>query len=199
MTALRVSPSGPLAGNGSGGTFDPGVGARLRLAEANCTIGGTGGLIPTAPSVIGPNGIGGANPIFLGLSGVQAGRHYRATVLCDVDNPSTNVVGEVQLYIETSTDQVTWTEQASNTHRVNSTEVAPAVVIGRQIRCDLPLTSGAALGVTSTPGAGSPNLFVRARIGASSGGGVVEMYTPVTPGGDLKSVGSFLLQFEECL
>src|ERR1700749_2812495 len=111
-TAIRLSPSGPVITNGTPqGPFQPGNGARLRLAEATSTISATGNTIPTAPAVIGFTL--GANPAIVpALSAPNDGLFYRATVSCDVSNPSTNVIGEVQLYIETRVDGGTpWPQQ----------------------------------------------------------------------------------------
>lgn len=192
--AVRLSPSGPNLTNASGGAFNPGPGARLRLVEGSTTIAaGTAGIIPTALAVVGPV-IGSGAPLLLVLNAPSPSLKYRATVLCDVINPSTNVLGEVQLYLETSVDNVTFTEFCSNTHIVNSSEVAPAVPLSRQIRLDLQLVAGSVLGVTSA----TPNLFVRAKVSATSGGGIVLVSSLPTPGGDTKSVGTVLLQFEEC-
>lgn len=197
--AVRLSPSGPILSNANNAPYVPGPGARLRLVEAQGTLGtGTLGLIPTAPAIVSlASGIGVAPATTVALLVPNPGLNYRATVKCDVQNPSTNVLGEVQLYIETSEDGVTFTERASNTHIINSTEVAPAVPLARQISLELALTLGANIGVTGAPQ--SPTLVVRAKIGATSGGGILQLLSPVTPGGDLKSVGTFLLQLEECL
>jgi hypothetical protein len=197
--AIRLSPSGPVVGNAGGAPFMPGPGARLRLVEQGFLVptAAAANVIPTAPGVLGPAGIGVGNGQNLILSVPNPALNYRATILCDVSNPSTNVLGEVQLYLEVSTDGgVTYVERASNTHLVNSTEVAPAAPLGRQIRLDLQLTAGLTLGV---PAAAPPAMFVRAKIGASSGGGTVTVLSLATPGGDLKSVGTALLQLEECL
>lgn len=192
--ALRISPSGPIVQNGSGGQFKPSNGARLRLVEATTTVSGTS-VIPTAPTPISSS-LGTLPGLTVALSKPDKNLSYRARIECDVVNPSTNVVGEVELYIETSTDGgVTWVEQSSNTHVANSTEVAPAVPTGRAIALTLPLTPGVGLGLTGT----EQTLVVRAKIGASSGGGVLVLSSAATPGGDLKSQGTILLQLEECL
>lgn len=192
MTALRQSPSGPVIANSNGGTFNPGPGAMLRLVEAQTTAGGSN-VIPTAPAQLA--GAIGDPGFLVALNAPQVGLEYRATVKCDVLNPSTNVLGEVQLYLETSTDNVTWTERASNTHIVNPTGIAASDPLAREISLELTLKTGSALGVTSSPASGS--LFVRAKIGASSGGAVLQVSSSTTPGGDTKSVGTVYLGLSE--
>jgi len=192
MKGIRLSPSGPVLANGAGAGFNPGTGARLRLNEAQTTVGNSN-VIPTAPTPIG-NALG-STFIECVMPLPDPGLEYRATVVCDVENPSTNVAGQVELYVETSVDGgTTWSEQASNSHRVNSTEVAPAVPLARTVRLDMPLTFGSTLGVT----AGTTALLMRCKIGASSGGNVLLLSSPVTPGGDLKSKGTVYFGFEEC-
>lgn len=197
---IRLAPSGPVLSNAGGAPFIPGPGARLRLVEQGflVTTAAAANVIPTAPGVLGPAGVGVGNGQNLILAIPNPLLNYRASILCDVSNPSTNVVGEVQLYLEVSTDGgVTYVERASNTHLVFSPQAAPAAPAARQIRLDLQLTAGLTLGV---PASGAPPaMFVRAKIGASSGGGTVTVLSLATPGGDLKSVGTALIQLEECL
>lgn len=182
--ALRLSPSGPVITNVVGAPLKFGSGARLRLVESTSTCG-AGNTIPTVPAIL-------ANPIGTGtvsasLVGPSPGLAYRATVLCDVMNPTTNVTQQVELYIDTSPDGVTWTERASNSHVV-------AAGTARMIRLDLPLSSGASNGVT----AGDGSLNFRCRIGASTGGGSAVVSAPVTPGAPAgSSKGTILQTFEE--
>lgn len=184
--AIRLSPSGPVIQNANGGTMVPGPGARLRLVEASCTIGGSL-AISTVPQVIGPQ-LGNGLTLSLPLPLPQAGLEYRVTALIDVFNLSTNVTGSCELFIDTSPDNVTWTEQASNSHFVGFSG-------GRQVRCDMKLKAGSLIGVT----AGATGLNVRARIGASAGNPNILAESASTPGSAATSVGSFLLQLEECL
>ncbi len=191
-TAIRQSPSGPVVANTANGPYKPGVGARLRLVEATSTVGD--GVIPTAvdyPSaaLIGP-AIGSGAPLSVTLPAVDTRLNYRATVLCDVVNPSTNVAGRVQLFLEGSWDAgATWHELASNAHAV-----LPCAAGGsaRQIRCDLPLSTGGSQGFVS-----GADLTVRARVGAQAGGNA-NMYVSAPAVGDGASRGSVLLQLEEC-
>lgn len=186
--AIRLSPSGPNISNANGGELTPGTGMMLRLAEASTTLNGAG-QIPTAPTVLGTT-LGSSQGLGLALNNPDPNLNYRASVLCEVANGSTNVPGEVQLFLETSVDGGTsWTEQVSNTHTVNSTEVAPGVTLARLIRLDMTQRLGSGLGVTAATKA-SGSLQVRARIGATSGGGVVSVVSAVTPGGDTQSVGT---------
>ncbi len=183
--AIRLSPSGPVIANSGGGPFAPGPGASLRLVEAQCTIGGSL-AIPTVPVVIGPTlGV----PGFLDVLALpNAALNYRATVLLDVLNGTTNAQASVELYLDSSTDGVTFNEIASNSHLIGQNSV-------RQIRLDQKLTSGVNFGII----AGQGSLYLRARIGAST-----QTYpnvlaeSAVTPGGDAHGVGTVLMQLEEC-
>src|SRR6187549_359038 len=67
MTAIRLSPSGPVIGNTEGGPLSFGPGARLRLSEANSVMGGSLAL-PTVPDVISPDGFGDIDAIVLTLT-----------------------------------------------------------------------------------------------------------------------------------
>jgi hypothetical protein len=194
-TAIRLSPSGPVITNPAGAPLAPGTGARLRLAEASTTIGTTN-VIPTAANLaaapyIGPGGLGvaGGPALIASLPNPSQSANYRMTALLDVRNPSTNVNGVVQLYLATSWDNgVTWHEQASNQHQVAG---EPTAGNERQMRIDQTLISGAALGMTP----GAPSLQVRAHIGATVGGNVLQL--PSGDTGDGASRGAFLLQLEE--
>ena len=163
--ALRLSPSGPVVTNAAGGSYLPVPGSSLRLVEGTTTVGGSN-VIPTAANYAASVTLGlalGGPALTETLTGPQRGLNYRATVLCDVPNPSTNGAGEVQLYLETSVDGgVTWLEQASNTHLV---EPSTAGGTARQIRLDMTLRQGAVCAVPATPNA-SNSLQIRARIGA---------------------------------
>ncbi len=185
---IRLSPSGPVIANAAGGPFAPGPGARVRLVEATTTIAGTSGvlLIPSTPTEIA-NPPGTTN-FRVQLPDPNSALEYRATIICDVLNPTTNANASVELYIDTSSDAgSTWHEQVSNSHLVGFSGA-------RQIRCDMPLRPGANVNAVS----GAPAVLVRARIGASSGGGVVMIESAGTPG-QVDGVGTCLLQLEECL
>jgi hypothetical protein len=163
------------------------TGARLRLVEAT-TTSINANTIPTVPAVIG-NPIGSATFPPLALQHPDPAKNYRATVVCDVYNPTTNVAAQVELYLDTSQDAgATWQEQASNSHIVGFST-------SRQIRLDLPMRPGSSFPVA----AGAAALQLRCRIGASTNGGNVVLYGPLTPGGDTAGVGCVDLQFEELL
>lgn len=182
---VRLSPSGPNIVNSDGGPFDPGHGARIRLVEASTTITGTI-TIPTTPTELG-NPMGGTAYRLL-LDAPDPGHYFRVTTLVDVLNPTTNANAAVELYVDLSTDGASWTEYASNSHLIGFSGA-------RQIRCDMKLKLGSAVGVQ----AGQANMYVRTRIGASSGGGVVLVESSATPGDTaILSVGSALMQLEEC-
>ncbi len=188
--AIRLSPSGPNIANANGGPFTPGAGAQLRLVEATTTCAGTV-AIPTVPTQIARL-LGGTN--FAVNMGVAAGgnaptpsHQYRATVLLDVYNPTTNAAAEVQLYLDMSTDNATWREVANNDHLVGFSGT-------KQIRLDAPLQYGSIYGVLPA----DQNLYLRARIGATSGGGIVLVDSAATVGDALHNQGTVLLQLTEC-
>jgi hypothetical protein len=188
--AVRLSPSGPVIANANGGPFNPGPGAQLRLVEATTTCAGSL-AIPTVPTQIA-RVLGGTNfAVNLGVASgghaPYAGNQYRATVLLDVYNPTTNALAEVQLYLDMSTDNATWREVANNDHLVGFSGT-------KQIRLDAPLQYGSIYGVGTT----DQNLYLRARIGASSNGNVVLVDSAATAGDATNNKGTVLLQLTEC-
>ena len=183
--SIRVPPSGPFILNGQGVNLVFGIGARLRLTEATVTCG-AGNTIPTVPAIVG--NVIGSGTFGVSLANPDPGLRYRATIVADVYNPTTNVLGSCELYWDASRDGATnWVEVASNSHSIGFSGT-------RQVRLDLPMQLGAALGVV----AGDAVLALRCRIGANSNGGVVVLQSPVTPGGDVKGVGAIDAQMEEC-
>lgn len=165
---LRKSPSGPFV-TVNGIPIDIGSGAQLRLVDGSGTVGGST-VIPTAPAILGSAVIG--VPLTAALPLPNPGYKYGAHVSCDVANPSTNTPGAVQLYLDASIDGgSTWTEIAQNSHTVYPSLSIPGN--SRNIRLDLPLLPAVQFAVTATPA--TPSLTFRARIGASSGGGVVTL------------------------
>jgi len=190
--AVRLSPSGPIIANANGGPFTPGPGAQLRLVEATTTCTGTL-AIPTVPTQIARL-LGGTNfAVNIGVASGGPGaqpspsHQYRATVLLDVYNPTTNAAAEVQLYLDMSTDNATWREVANNDHLVGFSGA-------KQIRLDAPLQYGSVYGVLPA----DTNLYLRARIGASSGGGIVLVDSAATVGDATHNQGTVLLQLTEC-
>lgn len=190
--AIRLSPSGPIISNPGGAPLTPSTGARLRLAEATTTVG-SANSVPTAANYAASQAIGvaiGSGPaLTVSLTAPNVANNYRATALLDVTNPTTNALGTVQLYLETSFDGgATWSEQASNQHNIfGSTNGGQS----RQIRVDLPLRTGASLGMAP----GAPSITIRAKIGATVGGGLLTV--PSGDTGDAASKGTVLLQLEE--
>lgn len=175
--AIRLSPSGPSIANAGGAPFAPGPGARLRLNEATST--GTQALSASVAPLVGSGYV-------IALDAPNPALNYRATALIDAENDSTNVTAAIQLYLDISPDNATWTEVASNGHLVGPLSV-------RQIRVDSPLKLGSALGVLTT----WTNIFLRARIGASVGAAASTSSGSV-PGADPTNKGTALLQLEEC-
>ncbi len=182
--AVRLSPSGPVIANANGGPFAPGPGAQLRLVEATTTCAGSL-AIPTVPTQVA-NVLGGTN-FSVNLAAPNVGLEYRATVICDVYNPTTNALAEVQLYIDMSTNNATWREIANNDHLVGFSS-------SRQVRLDAPLKAGLTYGIV----ANDATVYLRARIGASSGGGIVSISSAATVGDATNNQGTVLLQLSEC-
>lgn len=173
MTGIRLSPSGPVIGNTGGAPLEFGPGARLRLAEAVTTMGGSQAIPDDTVSgpefaMISPAGFSdtGANPaLVLTLDNPNPALSYRAHLTLDIQNTTTNVVGEVTLYLDTSVDGgTTWTEQTKTGHMVTSGHTTN---LGnndgfQSVEAWLPMELGSALGVLSgaTP---SPSIKLRAR------------------------------------
>lgn len=190
---IRLSPSGPFIENGGGGTFAPGDGARIRLVQGSCTVSSVTQIPTVTPAVIGAPGLG-LTSIIQHLDNPQPGRKYRATIHCDLANQATTD-GVVTLFLDTSTDGATWTEAASNVHNVMGGAQLDERNGSRSARCDLLLTDGASLGVTSSPP--SPALYVRARILGNNN--LTAFCLLVSDPTDADGVGSILLELEETL
>jgi hypothetical protein len=153
MTAIRLSPSGPVIANSTGGQFDPGHGARLRLDELQSTMsptGGGSGAVPTSQSVIASDGFGGAAPLSLSFASPKEGLKYRADLRLDLFNVSTSHNAVVVLFLETSIDGGSnWTTRSKSAHVIQ-----PQLGVGaedngqaRQASLSLELTPGSSLGV----------------------------------------------------
>lgn len=189
---IRISPSGPFVTNDDGGIFDPGPGARIRLAQGHCTVATVTQIPTTTPAVIGP--VLNTTPLVVSLSNPKPNCQYRATIVCDVSSEMT-VRGDVTLYLDTSIDNAAWIEAASNVHYVAGGGAANGSNGARQIRLDLTLTPGADLDVTSAPAPAA--LYVRARIlGNNDGTAVCRLQSAAT---DAAGVGTILLELEETL
>ncbi len=174
---IRLAPSGPVVAT-------MGAGAQLRLVEAT-TTSINANTIPTVPAVLG-NPIGSATFGPLILTKPAPTNNYRATVVADVYNPTTNVLAQVELYLDVSKDGINWTQAASNSHQVGFGG-------SRQIRLDMSMRAGSALAVA----ANDATLQLRCRIGASANGGNVLLVGPTTPGGDPLSAGAVDMQLME--
>lgn len=158
MTGIRLSPSGPVIGNTAGGDLSFGPGARLRLVETNSPMSGAL-IIPTVPDVLSPFGFGDVNAIVLSLPTPKAELEYRGKLVLDVQNQSTNLGGQVILYLDVSVDGgATYTNRVANAH-----ECPPAVagqLYTRQCEVWMPLLSGEFLGVITNT---TPSIKLRAR------------------------------------
>lgn len=192
--AVRLSPSGPDLANSSGASFEPGTGARLRLAEASSTVGSTTNAITTVDQVLGvqlaaaPGFADG--PMTTSLLTPAVNKNYRATLCCDVMSDVTNANIKVTIGIQTSKDGITWTTKVQNEHFLGATTETTGAGNARQCRLDLKLTSGTALGVL----VGDAELAVRGIIKADIDGAAV---AHPTGSGDEAGVGSCYIVLEE--
>lgn len=200
--AIRLSPSGPPILNAGGGPFSPGPGARIRLTEAVSTMGGSQ-LVPTAPDLICPDGFGQTDAVTLTLPTPDQNLEYRANLSLDIVNTSTNVEGEVVLYLDVSIDGgVTYTNRAKNRHLFQPLDANVSASNGRSCSVFLPLITGTLLGINNATPAPSIKLRARAQSvispsflladsAATSGGSA-----PPTPVTGLN--GTIHMELEEC-
>jgi len=197
---IRYSPSGSPIKTATGGELRFGPGARLRLTEAQSTMGGSL-AVPSDPSaaLICPDGFGQTDAIVLTLTAPKQGLEYRAKLSLDVNNTSTNAHAEVVLYLDVSVDGGT-----TYTNRAKSVHVIGADVTANEVRnCDvyMPLILGSSLGVNDTTGTASIKL--RARASAPVGSPLALVSSIATSGGGGGAVsglnGSIHMELEECL
>lgn len=190
---IRLSPSGPVIATMA-------EGARLRLTETNGTMGGESVVIPTVPDLICPDGFGETDAYTLQLGSPKEGLEYRAKLALDVNNFSTDSVGTVFLYLDTSVDGgVTWTNRVVNSHQVDF-EASGTHTPARMIEIWMPLTLGTSLGVDEA--VPTPNLRLRARAAANASL-AMEVYAPASAtlgaGTVTGLAGTIHLELEECL
>lgn len=192
---IRLSPSGPVVENSSGGPFEPGDGAMLRLSEGMTTIGGSLRILTTAQTI--GTQLGGGTVLVATLANPKTNLRYRATVLLDVENTTTNSSADVQIFIDTSIDGgTTWVEEVANAHYVGAgSGVDGTIRTPRQVRCDMTLRLGSAL--LSTMTATSPSLKVRARIGQAADVPLCLVDSRLLSGTEDALVGTALLQLSE--
>lgn len=186
--AVRIPPSGAFLRNAQGAMFKPGPGAQLRLVEAQTTIGGQM-LIPTTPTQIAHTM--GSSDFFLVLPAPETGFQYRVDVKIDVLNLDSNPSYSAELYLDLSIDS-TFSNLASPIFTVRNTH--PIGLAGRQLSLSSGLFPGSLL---QLPDRGLVNLYARARIGAASGGGVLQVSSKQMPDGS-GSNGTVLLSLAEC-
>jgi len=155
-SAIRLSPSGPVI-------TEIGIGALLRMHEAQGVMVGNLVLPITTPGVICYDGFTAASvPLRANLDLPKVDRYYGAELRLDLWNQTTNVLGSVVLYLDTSVDGgSTWSNRVANGHKVLPQIGADAARSGTARECTLrlPMTLGNSLGVV----AGSAGLQVRAR------------------------------------
>lgn len=199
MTAIRLSPSGPVIGNTDGGPLSFGPGARLRLTEANSIMGGSLAL-PTVPDVISPDGFGDPDAIVLTLLAPKAELKYRANLALDILNNSTNAGGECVLYLDVSVDGgASYNNVVRNSHLVRPGVLGDASPVGASRQCEvwMPQVSGEALGVVTNT---TPSIKLRARALATSGNPILlvnsqseALYAAITG-----LSGTIHMELEEC-
>lgn len=199
---IRYSPSGAVIATLASG-------ARLRLTETAAVITGPGpGTInipaaADASSVICTDGFGGASAIVLTLANPLQANQYRAELELDVINTSTNVEGQVVLYLDTSVDGgTTWTNRAKVAHLIDAQNEAGATNSeSRPMAINLVLTTGQQLGCVDGT---TTSLKLRARANLPVGtAGAVKVDSPAASGGGGSAVtglqGTFHAELEECL
>jgi hypothetical protein len=154
----------------AGAPFEPGTGARLRLAEATSTVGDTTNAITTVDQVIGvalaAAPVFGDGPMTTSLLAPAVNKNYRATLCCDVMSDLTNANATVTIGIQTSKDGITWTTKVQNQHWLGFAAGNTGADNARHCRLDLVLQSGTTLGVI----AGDAELAVRGIIKADKTG-----------------------------
>lgn len=191
---IRQSPSGPPIENSGGGGFEPGTGARLRLAEATSTVGDTSNVVTTVAQVLGVQlaaaPVFGNGPMTTSLLAPAENKNYRATLSCDVMSELTNANIMITLGIQTSPDGVTWTTKAENQHWLGFAAGNTGADNARHCQLDLTLRSGTSLGVVD----GDAELAVRGTIKADTAGATV---AHPTGSGDEAGVGSCHISLEE--
>lgn len=202
MTQIRLSPSGPVIGNAQDAPLDFGPGARLRLAEALSTIGGTTTIPGTASqdtAVLSALGFPNPDPfapITVTLDNPKEGYQYRAKITLDVANVDASIIGEIVIALDTSIDGgTTWEEQTKTGHYVSVDTEEDSTGGARTIIGWLPLTLGSALGLDDdTP---APSIQVRARV-FNDALGVCRVNSPATFSGVSGLQGSIHFELEEC-
>lgn len=190
---VRLSPSGPVVGKGN----SPGFGARLRLVDTSSPMSGSQ-VIPTVPDAISPDGFGTQNPLVLTLDSPKENLHYRASLSLDVVNTSTNVGGEVVLYLDLSIDGgATYTTRAQNAHVINASLTGAEA---RQMQVWLPLIFGGSLGISDA--SPPPNIKLRARASQVEGTNALSVNSLATSDGAMPVTalnGTIHMELEECL
>lgn len=192
---LRNSPSGPVVKNSGGGPFEPGTGAMLRLSEGTTAIGGSLRILTTAQTI--GTQLGGGTVLVAELAKPNPELNYRATLLLDVQNTTTNASAEVQLFIDTSVDGgATWVEEVANAHSIG--QAGGSALLGpetKQVRLDMTLRLGKNLGGPVL--ANSPSLRVRGRVAQAADVALCVVSSLATSGEETGLTGSVLLQLTE--
>lgn len=192
---IRYSPSGAVIA-----TMDSG--ARLRLVEANSTMGGSL-AVPAVADVISPDGFGDVDALVLTLQTPKESCKYRAELSLDVYNTATNVEAEIVLYLDTSVDGGTvWTNRCKTSHLIDALNEAGATTKeARSVQANLVLISGESLGVDDSVPTASIKLRARASLPLGTGASVLVSSLASSGGGTPVTglEGTIHMSFEECL
>jgi hypothetical protein len=200
--AIRLSPSGPVISNSTGGEYKPGSGARLRLDELQSTMvaSDAGTLdVPTSQSVFASGGFGGPSPLSLSFATPKEGLKYRAQVRCDMVNVTTSHNAVVLLFLESSVDGGSnWTTRSKNAHVIQPQLGVSAEDDGqaREVSLALTLTPGTSLGVVD--GTTTSIQFRASAMLAVGGSGDVAVSSLATVGESGALNGTIHFAAEEC-
>lgn len=200
---VRYSPSGAVITNSIGGPLSFGPGARLRLTEAQSTMGGSL-AVPAVADVISPSGFGNPDALVLTLTAPKKRLQYRAKLSLDVLNTITNVGAQVVLYLDTSIDGgSTYTNRVKCVHALDcATDLATDNPSSRNIDVYLPLILGNSLGVDDDADTPTASLKLRARASLPLGtaGGTLVSSAAASDGGTPVTGcnGTVHIELEEC-
>lgn len=197
---IRYSPSGAVINNNNGGELTPGSGMRLRLTEAQSTMGGSL-AVPAVADVISAAGFGDPAAIVLTLAAPKEGLQYRAKLSLDLVNTTTNDSTEVVLYLDTSSDGgAVYINRSKCMHKVTSGSTSQVTAgAARNVDVYLPLTFGADLGVDDAAPTASLKLRARANMPLGTAGDLVVNSAAASGGTSVPGLqGTIHMELEEC-
>lgn len=198
---VRYSPSGAVIKNDAGAPFTPGPGARLRLAEAQSTMGGSL-AVPAVADVIAASGFGQTDAIVMTLTLPKEGLKYRAKLSLDILCTTTNSPSQVVLYLDTSVDGgTTYTNRAKCVHAFGqATDLATDTPNARSCDVYLPMMLGTSLGVDDDTPTASLKLRARASMPLGSAASLLVSSAAASDGGTPVTGlnGTIHIELEEC-